>query len=103
MRQENVGGCIRTYFELMDSLSDHDEAAAKLGALRDWLEARLEIAVTDETCGDALESLRFSLAEDHGIEGFRQRTMINLRQDRCHAAARLNLEFRVVREIVRAA
>ncbi len=91
------------YFDLLETIASNDPSGVRLNALREWLERSLEIAVTDDQLGVHLESLRFSLLEARDIEQFCQRTMTHLREDRCHAARRLNLEFRFVNEIARAA
>lgn len=88
-----AGSCVKAYFDLMGEAPDAEEAARPLTALRKWLEARMNIRVFDSSRAVCLETLPLALAGETDLEEFCHTAMQRLREDRCHAAPHLRLEF----------
>jgi len=93
--ERRVGTCVRAYFELQDEAPDQGEARVGLNGFRHWLEDHLEIAVLDGKNSVCLETWPLMLAGETDLEGFCQKAMNRLRDDRCHRASVIHLEFRL--------
>lgn len=92
--ERRVGSYVKAYFDLLQSSSVGGEAARGLVAMRQWLEANLEIVVLEGTTKERLESWPLRLEGESSLEGFCRKAMDQLREDRCHTAPRLQMEFR---------
>lgn len=101
--QQRVGACVKAYFELYEEAAEAGDAAYGLTGFRRWLENHLEIAVLDGKDSTCLETWPLALAGESDLESFCRKTMDRLREDRCHQAALVHLEFRFRTEVREAA
>ncbi len=99
----HAGSCVKAYFDLVSEAPAVAEVARSLGALRIWLEARLSIRVFDSRRAVCLETLPLALAGETDLEEFCHSAMRRLREDRCHSAPLLRLEFGFSQDFVAAA
>ena len=88
-----AGSCMKAYFELLGEAPETAEVAIPLAALRNWLENRLNILVFDSTRAVCLDTLPLALSDETDLEQYCQSAMQRLRDDRCHDAPLLRLEF----------
>jgi hypothetical protein len=98
-----AGSCVKAYFELVGEAPPSREVTQSLAALRNWLEARLNILVIDGARGVPLESLPLALAGETDLAEFCHAAMQRMRDDRCHVAPHLRLEFGFARDFAEAA
>ncbi len=89
-----AGSCIRAYFELLSESPATKEVSQSLAALRCWLERRLSILVFDDNRSVCLDALPLVLSGETNLEQYCYAAMRSLRDDRCHSASQLRLEFR---------
>ncbi|MGC4013840.1 MAG: hypothetical protein QM755_04885 [Luteolibacter sp.] len=92
--ERRVGSCVKAYFDLQEEAPDQKEACVGLTGFRHWLEDHLEIAVLDGTSSACLETWPLTLAGENDLEAFCRKAMDRLRDDRCHQASLIHLEFR---------
>jgi hypothetical protein len=93
----NPGSCVKAYFELVAEAPCNGVLAQPLAELRMWLEGHLSIEVLDASRLTHLESLPLALAGETDLENFCHTAMQRMRDDRCHTAPRLRLEFSFAR------
>lgn len=89
----HAGSCIKAYFDLVGEAPETGEVTRSLAALRNWLEARLNILVFDASRTVCLEKLPLALADETDLAKFCHSAMQRLRDDRCHEVPHLRLEF----------
>ncbi|BCU78168.1 hypothetical protein [Luteolibacter sp. LG18] len=92
--ESRVGTCVKAYFDLHEDAPDQREARTGLNGFRHWLEDHVEIAVLDGKSSVCLETWPLTLAGETDLEAFCQKAMNRLREDRCHRASVIHLEFR---------
>lgn len=92
-----AGSCIKAYFDLVGEAPQTPEVARSLAALRNWLENRLNILVFDSTRAVCLDTLPLGLSDETDLEQYCHGAMQRLRDDRCHDAPQLRLEFSFAR------
>jgi hypothetical protein len=92
-----AGSCIKAYFELLGEAPQTQEVTESLTALRNWLETRLNILVFDSNRTVCLDTLPLSLSDETDLEQYCHGAMQRLRDDRCHDAPQLRLEFSFAR------
>jgi len=88
-----AGACVKAYFDLVGEAPATGEVTHALAALRGWLEQRLSILVFDGARSIYLERLPLTLAGETNLGEFCHGAMKRLRDDRCHQAPHLRLEF----------
>lgn len=98
-----AGSCVKAYFDLVAEAPAVEEVSRSLAALRNWLEARLNIRVFDSNRTVCLETLPLALAGETDLEEFCHTAMQRLREDRCHTEPHLRLEFGFSRDFAAAA
>lgn len=93
----HAGSCIKAYFDLVSEGPAAEDVTRPLAALKNWLEARLSILVFDGSRTVCLEKLPLALADETDLATFCHTAMQRLREDRCHTAPHLRLEFSFAR------
>lgn len=88
-----AGSCIRAYFELLAESPGTCEVVNALKRLKTWLEQRLDILVLDAGKSVCLEKLPLALDDGRDLSEFCHRKMSFVRNDRCHRARDIRLEF----------
>ncbi len=88
MNRGHPGKCVRCFFALLGDL----HAPGALRPLRHWLEENIEVTVSID--GRTVETLLFHLSPDDSLEGYCQRTIRTVREDRAYHQPTITLGFR---------